>query len=123
MTTYAARQNDWALLVALDQQGTATGSLYVDDGESLMPNATLNVMFTAGNGSLSSSSMGMYEASQPLANVTILGVSSAPQNVTLNGMSLMDWQYNNTSSALMVAGLANSTSQGAWAQDWTLRWS
>lgn len=123
MTTYAARQNDWALLVALDQQGTATGSLYVDDGESLMPSATLNVMFTAGNGSLSSSSMGMYEASQPLANVTILGVSSAPQNVTLNGMSLMDWQYNDTSSALMVAGLANSTSQGAWAQDWTLRWS
>ena len=123
LTTYAARQNDWALLVALDQQGSATGSLYVDDGESLVQNATLDVTFTATNGSLSSSSMGMYEASQPLANVTILGVNAMPQTVTLNGMSLMGWNYNETSSVLAVTGLANSTSNGAWAQSWTMQWS
>jgi alpha-glucosidase len=123
LTTYAARQNDWALLVALDGQGSATGSLYVDDGESLVPNSTLNVAFSAANNALSSSSTGTYQASQPLANVTILGVDTAPQSITLNGASLMGWNYNDTSRALQITGLAKSTNDGAWAQDWELRWS
>lgn len=39
-TTAESRQNPWGLLVALDLQGTAQGTLYLDDGESLEPNAT-----------------------------------------------------------------------------------
>ncbi len=40
MTTVACRQSPWALLVALDGDGEARGSLYLDDGESVAPNAT-----------------------------------------------------------------------------------
>lgn len=43
LTTVASRKTPWAVTVALDQAGAAKGSLYVDDGESLTPNATLNV--------------------------------------------------------------------------------
>jgi alpha-glucosidase len=41
LTTIASRKNPWGLLVALGGEGTADGALYVDDGESLVQNATL----------------------------------------------------------------------------------
>lgn len=123
LTTYAARRNDWALLVALDGQGAATGSLYVDDGESLVQNATLNVAFSAASNTISSSSIGSYQALQPLANVTVLGVQAVPQSITLNGASLMGWNYNDTSKALHVTGLQKSTKGGAFAQNWELSWN
>jgi alpha-glucosidase len=41
LTTAASRRNPWGLLVGLSSEGAASGILYVDDGESLQPNATL----------------------------------------------------------------------------------
>jgi alpha-glucosidase len=41
LTTAAVRASPWSLLVALDAAGGATGGLYVDDGESLEPEATV----------------------------------------------------------------------------------
>ena len=43
MTTRDARASNWSLLVALNQEGTASGAVYIDDGESVQPNATLYV--------------------------------------------------------------------------------
>ena len=43
MTTREARASNWSLLVALNQEGTASGAVYIDDGESVKPNATLYV--------------------------------------------------------------------------------
>jgi len=124
MTTYESRQNPWSLLVALDAQGAASGSLYIDDGESLVQNSTLFVEFSATEGSLYASAMGTYNASQPLANVTVMGVGSSPQNVSLNGASLSSgWTFSSTSGTLAVTGLGNSTSEGAWASDWVLKWA
>lgn len=40
LTTRASRENPWGLIVALDLTGAAEGKLYLDDGESLVPNAT-----------------------------------------------------------------------------------
>jgi alpha-glucosidase len=40
MTTAATRKSAYSLLVALDDCGEASGSLYLDDGESLAPPAT-----------------------------------------------------------------------------------
>jgi len=123
MTTYESRQNPWGLLVALDTQGSASGSLYIDDGESLVQNATLYVEFSATAGSLYATATGTYNASQPLANVTVLGVSAAPKNLTLNGASVSSgWTFNSSSGTLAVTGLSSSTSEGAWANDWTLKW-
>ena len=42
-TTKTSRQNPWTLLVALDKNGKAQGDLYLDDGVSLVQNATKNV--------------------------------------------------------------------------------
>jgi len=37
MTTAEARQTNSKLLVALDDDGKASGDLYIDDGESIKP--------------------------------------------------------------------------------------
>lgn len=40
MTTKQCRSNPWGLIAASSLEGTAKGQLYLDDGESLLPNAT-----------------------------------------------------------------------------------
>ncbi|KXS96637.1 hypothetical protein AC578_6907 [Pseudocercospora eumusae] len=122
-TTTESRNSSWSLIAALDADGAASGILYVDDGESVVQNSTLIVDFTATNGSLYASSRGLYEDANSLANVTVLGVQSEPSSVSLNGKTVSGVNYNSTSKALSVTGLQNATTEGAWANDWTLTWS
>jgi alpha-glucosidase len=46
MTTKALRDNDFELLVAPDAEGNARGTLYLDDGESLVQAGTSEIVFT-----------------------------------------------------------------------------
>ena len=66
----------------------------------------------------------MYKDTNPLANVTVLGVQNAVSNVSLNGMAVLgsSVDYNASSKALIVTGLNNATNAGAWSEDWVLRW-
>lgn len=122
-TTYESRRNPWALLVALSSEGAATGSLYVDDGESIAPNATLFVEFSAKSGVLSAAATGVWVDENPLANITILGLASKPGNLTLNGSPVGSGvDFNSESGVLKVTGLANVTRGGAWSSDWVLAW-
>jgi alpha-glucosidase len=41
LTTRECRSNPWGLIAASSLEGTASGQLYIDDGESLNPDATL----------------------------------------------------------------------------------
>ena len=43
LVTRDARKNPWGVIAALSMEESASGSLYVDDGASLVPNATLYV--------------------------------------------------------------------------------
>jgi alpha-glucosidase len=43
MTTKECRSNPWGLIAATNLEGSAKGQLYLDDGESLAPDATLLV--------------------------------------------------------------------------------
>ncbi|KAK6387917.1 hypothetical protein LTR65_008372 [Meristemomyces frigidus] len=123
-TTAESRNTSWSLICALNADGAATGQIYIDDGESIVPSATLLVDLTASNGSLYAAARGLYEDTNSLANVTILGVPSQPSTVTLNGQTISSGvDYNSTSKVLSVKGLQSVTSDGAWSQDWTLNWS
>lgn len=66
----------------------------------------------------------MYKDTNPLANVTVLGVQDAVTGVSLNGITVpgSSVSYNESSKALTVTGLNNVTSAGAWSRDWVLRW-
>ena len=123
-TTTESRNTPWSLLCALSVDGAATGQLYVDDGERIVQEATLLVDLTASEGSLYASGRGLYKDTNPLANVTIMGVSSEPSSVTLNGETINSGvAYDSSSKVLSLKGLQSATSSGAWAQDWTLSWA
>ncbi len=123
-TTSECRNSSWSLLCALDANRAATGQIYVDDGESLVQNATLLVDLTASNGTLSASATGSYQDSNALANVTIMGVASKPSSVTLSGHDCSQkMSYDSSTKVLKIIGLQSITSDGAWARDWKLSWS
>jgi alpha-glucosidase len=124
-TTTESRNGAWGVLVALDGSGSASGSLYLDDGYSLEPNATTMVTFSVSNGALSASVSGNYVDTNPLANATIWGLAQEPNSVKLNGQDVgaSNVAWNATSMALSVTGLNGLTSSGAWAGNWSLSWS
>jgi alpha-glucosidase len=124
LTTRDARNTPWSLLASLSNKGTASGELYLDDGESIYPDATLNVMFHATDSSLSAMSRGNWKEMNPLSQVTVLGVSRKPGKVTFNGKAVpaLDVQYNPTSHVLSLGALQNVTADGAWSKDWVLKW-
>ncbi|KAL8810111.1 MAG: hypothetical protein Q9200_002841 [Gallowayella weberi] len=124
MVTRNARRNPWGVIAALSLMGTATGNLYVDDGESLVQQEVLFIEFTASQNALYASARGNYNDTNPLANVTVLGVQNPVSNVTFNGESVSGTsvRYNETSKALVVSGLEEVTRGGAWRNDWVLRW-
>jgi alpha-glucosidase len=123
LTTREARNTPWSLIVALDEKGNASGSLYMDDGESISPNATLSVDFTAFKSKLVATSFGSWTESNGLEKVMILGVKHAPKNVRFNGNRInQSAQYNSTSHVLTIADLQDKTGQGAWHDDWVLEW-
>ena len=125
LTTRDARRLPWSVLVALGVDGSATGYLYLDDGESIMPNATKQVSLAvaANTTSLTASVTGTFQDGVPLANVTVMGLAAAPRgNVSLNGQSVGSAAYDAASQLFKVTGLESATAGGAWAADWTLRW-
>lgn len=123
-TTAESRRNPWALIVALNSEGAANGQLYLDDGISVTPNATRYVDMTAVNGNtLFASGRGLFQDTNALSNVTILGVQSEPSNVTFNGSPVSGMAYNDTTKVVSITSLDEATSGGAWNRDWTLMWA
>lgn len=124
LTTRDARKTPWSLLTSLSEKATASGQLYIDDGESINPEHTLDVEFKVSHSKLQAKSTGTWKEANPLANVTILGVSKEPSSVTFNGKKVASESvaYNHKSKALAVSGLQELTKKGAWAKDWVLEW-
>ncbi|OQD65803.1 hypothetical protein PENPOL_c005G10589 [Penicillium polonicum] len=124
LTTKEARGTPWSLLVALGSSSAASGQLYLDDGESNAPDETLEVTFKVKGSSLSARTKGDWEESNPLATVTVLGVSKKPSAVEFNDIPVpaSGVQYNATSHVLSVGGLQKLTEEGAFNENWTLKW-
>ncbi|ETL39223.1 hypothetical protein L916_09388 [Phytophthora nicotianae] len=92
LTTASARLTPFDILIALSYNGEASGELYVDDGVTINPRATI-VNFTASTGILRSIvSQNDYEgAHTSLVNkVIVLGVTSSPSRVSLGSISKYD---------------------------------
>jgi alpha-glucosidase len=126
MTTAEARNTSWSIIVAPGVDGTATGELYLDDGESLTPtgnNATKLVSMTAAKGSLNVTVSGGYAGLDlPLANITILGVQGAPPSnvVKINGKTVGNSTYDASSKTLFIGGLQSALGGKVWGGNWSL---
>lgn len=123
LTTRDARNTSWSIIIAPGVDGSASGSLYLDDGESLSPNATKLVTMSAKMGSLNVTVQGNYTGLDlPLADITILGVGGAPpsNDVKINGQHVANSTYNSTSHSLFIGNLSQALGGKAWGQNWSL---
>ncbi|EMR70096.1 putative alpha-glucosidase precursor protein [Eutypa lata UCREL1] len=125
LTTADVRASPWSVLVALDGGGKAAGGLYLDDGESLVPDTTTWVDFTAAQGSLKAVPKGEFIDTNPLGNVTVMGIKRGITKVKFNGIALKPthWDFDASKHLLNVRGLDSSTRIGSWRTEWILSWS
>ncbi|KAK1052881.1 hypothetical protein LTR74_016382 [Friedmanniomyces endolithicus] len=118
-TTKTSRLSPWSLVVALDEDGKAEGELYLDDGISLVPNATKNVEFMFANNTLRATVSGDYQDGIPLANITFAGINWRPQQASVDsGGESCNTQRAKLScddgDVLRITGLEQATHGGAW---------
>ncbi|XP_072044621.1 lysosomal alpha-glucosidase-like isoform X1 [Amphiura filiformis] len=109
-TTTASRKNKFGLIVPLASDGTASGELYWDDGDTVGTYENGNyifITFTAQNKMISSQiTQDGYPDSgtMKLGSVIVYGVNSAPTSVTVNGKSVA-FKYDSTNKVLNVSSL------------------
>lgn len=89
MTTTELRKQDFEIVVAPGLDGSASGSLYLDDGVSLTQNATTEVSVTYSNGTISISGNYGYNPGVSVTKIVLLNADE-PKNATLNGRDLTD---------------------------------
>ncbi|XP_058276168.1 sucrase-isomaltase, intestinal-like [Hirundo rustica] len=93
-TTTESRLNPFGLIIALDEQGQASGSLFWDDGDSIDTIEKENYFlakYTFSKGSLKTEIVkNGYRGADTLKynKITILGLKLRPQAVSLNGRSI-----------------------------------
>ena len=128
-TTTETREGPYALLVTLDGEGRASGTAYVDDGESVPPTPYTTLGFRAAGGRLAIEAQGDFKVEQKLAKVTILGIGSGkPRAVSLQigtaegatsqTLQAADWEFDAGLERLVLKDLALDLNGGAtvsWA--------
>lgn len=123
MTTTQARKSPWSLVVAPGVNGLASGSIYLDDGESIKQKATKVVIFSSHMGQINATVEGSYTGlDTPLANITILGVTQKPPSnvVKINGKQVATSVYKATSQTLFIGKSGGNLVESAWRGSWTL---
>jgi alpha-glucosidase len=92
MTTKALRDNDFELLVAPDAQGKASGTLYLDDGESMVQTSTSEIVFTWDGSKIKAAGTFDFPTNVGVKSVTIYG--KEPQKYEINEDLSGGWEYD-----------------------------
>ncbi|KAJ5726735.1 uncharacterized protein N7483_008092 [Penicillium malachiteum] len=131
LTIRDTRNSDWSILVALGKNGTASGQLYLDDGENILQKATKYVSFNASQSDIVMDSLGNWHETNKLANITILGVYP-PRRDLLSGKTLSvklegenppgTFDYDPDKHILFFTGLQKLTENGAFSVPLRFRW-
>ncbi|OJT01982.1 hypothetical protein TRAPUB_7516 [Trametes pubescens] len=88
LTTAELRKTDFELVVAPAVDGTASGSLYLDDGISITPKTQTNVAFAYKKQKLTVKGTFGHATGVDVARVRFLDVASAPKSVKFNGKTV-----------------------------------
>ena len=92
MTTKALRDEDFELLVAPDTEGNASGTLYLDDGESLVQGGTSEIVFTWDGDKIKMKGTFGFSTRVGVKSVTIM--DDEPQKYELNEGLDGAWEYD-----------------------------
>ena len=105
LTTAASRLNDLKLDVFLDEDGLASGDLYLDDGESIAPQHSF-VEFLVGAGFFTSNpTMTDYDVSYNIDWIHIAGVSGEVAGVMVNNGVHEHFTYDEETGLLRISNL------------------
>ena len=96
-TTAQLRRTDFQLLVAPGLDGSATGSLYFDDGVSISTNASTEVQMQFDKGTLTVNGSFQYPLGVNVSSAVFLNVLSAPATVLLDGQAVKSSAYTYSS--------------------------
>lgn len=102
-TTTETREGPFALLAALGRNGTATGSVYLDDGLAYPPGPSTRLTITAAQGSVTLAPRGEFTIEQKLTQLEVLGAVQ-PSQVSVNGkaVSAESWTYDAEKQKLAI---------------------
>ena len=98
MTTKALRKNDFEFIVASNNHGEASGSLYIDDGESLVQAASTQVKMSFNKGKLDVSGNFGFTTGVNISRIRFLGVNLPPKEVLVDGKTTVASQVSYDSS-------------------------
>ena len=101
-TTTSLPKIGFEIVVAPGLDGTANGTLYLDDGDSLEQQATTLVNFTYNLGIFQMTGDYSYDAGVQIESILVLGVDTQPGNVTGAGGNEVPYSYNEQSKVLSV---------------------
>ena len=113
MTTTELRKTNFELIIAPNDNDTASGNLYYDDGLSLVQNATTEVGFAYGDGTLTVN--GTFDAplGVNISKAVFLGVQEQPQSITVDGEAVgADGAVYDGNSSVLAVALGFEFSQG-----------
>jgi alpha-glucosidase len=82
-TTRALRDKPFELLIAPGSDGSASGSLYLDDGESLEQSGTSEIKFTLSGSTLKAEGTFGFPTVLQIKSITVMGSGDA-QSYELN---------------------------------------
>lgn len=101
------RDNPFTLLVAQSEAGTASGSLFWDDGDSIEIQSYNYLNFTSANNLLTiSAPVRSYNTTaMRLEVIKILGVNQQVSGVLIDGQSYSKFLYNAPDQILFIYGL------------------
>ncbi|GAW03388.1 glycoside hydrolase family 31 protein [Lentinula edodes] len=105
-TTTETRGGPFSLLVSLESNEHAFGTAYIDDGVTNPPTESRNLTFSATAGHLAISSNGNFAVEQKLQQITILGVTADPTDVSVSGITAENWQFIPELQKLVIYNLA-----------------
>ncbi|OQE27003.1 hypothetical protein PENFLA_c006G03149 [Penicillium flavigenum] len=94
-TTTALRKKGFNIVIAPGLNGSAEGSLYLDDGESVVQDAVSEIDFKYAHGKLSMTGSFEYDAGVTIEAITLLGVEREPKG-------LRDAEYDTENKKLVL---------------------
>jgi alpha-glucosidase len=101
-TTTQLRTKGFNLVIAPGRDGSANGSLYLDDGLSIEQPSMTFINFTYASGDFSMSGDYSYPANVSIERITVLNVATAPQGINITGVPETNFSYNNASKVVTI---------------------
>lgn len=101
-TTTDLRKKGFQVVIAPSMNETATGHLYLDDGDSLEQQATSLINFTYTEGVFQMTGSYDYDGGVGIESVLVLGVQSEPPSVTGSGGDDVQYSYDGETQVLTV---------------------